>query len=54
MAIHCIDMLETMKHVPFWKRKAIWKTLEPFAVKVVEQHNEYYGVGAKMDGGAEE
>ena len=53
MAIRCIDMLYTMKHAPFWKRKAVWTTLEPLAVRVVKLHNEHYGVGAKMDGDAE-
>lgn len=53
MAVRCIDMIDTVKHAPFWKRKAVWKTLEPFAVRVVKLHNEHYGVGAKTDGGAE-
>ena len=56
-ALYCINLIENMKKIPWWKRKRVWKKIEHSVIyAVVNPINKKIqdALGAKMEGGNED
>lgn len=52
-AMFCIELIETMQKIPFWKRIKVWKKIETqVLISIVTPINQKIQevMGAKMDG----
>lgn len=49
-AAACIDLIEFMKHVPFWKKRAEWELRKEAATNLVQKINQRYSyIGNGME-----
>lgn len=52
-AMYCIELIDNMNKIPFWKRNKVWKKIKPKVLyAVVNPINQKIqeAMGAKMDG----
>lgn len=55
-ALYCIELVQNMMKIPWWKRKKVWKKIEPqvlYAV-VTPINQKIQELAAKMDGDGNE